>query len=70
MSIKILEEIRPDLEALGLAWTVENGAKHYKLRIEGRLVSVMSRGPRIAERREIANTRARIRRLARELGVA
>jgi hypothetical protein len=68
--IKILDEIRPDLDALGLPWSVQNGSKHFKLYVCGRLVTVMSRSPRIAELREIENTRARIRRVMRERGLA
>jgi hypothetical protein len=65
---RALERLRPELEASGLAWDVENGGAHLKLKIEGRLAGVLPRAGASSEGgRAFKNVRAQARRLIREL---
>lgn len=63
---KFLRELRPHLDATGLPWRVEQGKKHIKLLIDGRLATVISRsthGPDSG--RIVQNTLSTIQRAAR-----
>ena len=64
----VTKEIREALDATGLAWAIENGRKHSKLRLDGRLIAVMSRSnPSSRSRnRDSRNIVSQIRRAAKE----
>jgi hypothetical protein len=57
------------LDETGLPWDIEVGKKHNKLRVDGRLAVILSRGKPAedANFRLIRNDIANIRRLAREI---
>lgn len=58
--------IEQALEATGLPWSIEAGGKHLKLRVNGRLAGILSRGSkRESDQRAVRNTVAQIRRAAR-----
>lgn len=59
-------EVREALNATGLPHTITAGKKHYKIKIEGRLVGILPRSPRdtIACRAHL-NTLAQIKRFGR-----
>jgi hypothetical protein len=57
------------LEATGQPWHLQNGKRHVKLIVGGRLASVLSHGRQagFGRGRETPNTIAQIRRVARAL---
>jgi hypothetical protein len=61
---KILKEA---LEELDLPYEIVEGTKHHHLRISGRLVCVLPKGKGSADKRQMLNVRARIRRAAKEI---
>jgi hypothetical protein len=60
------KRILAELEATGLPWEVETGGKHDKLRLDGKLVGIVSRSGS-AQPRSIKNTISNIRRVSRGL---
>ena len=65
--LKLDKSIRGALDATGLPWTIEDGGKHCKIRLAGRLVGVFSKGKNDKFARTVLNTISNIRRLEREL---
>lgn len=61
--------LRKVLDEIGLPWSIEQGKKHNKLLVNGRLAVILSRGKPAedANFRLIRNDVANIRRLAREI---
>lgn len=65
---KIPDEIVAALDATGLPWEVDNGSRHAKLRLCGRLVGILPRGrASFPNPRATLNTITQIRRAVREL---
>lgn len=66
---RLLEQLRPELDATGLPWTTYAGTKHLKLYVGARMVGILPLKGRAPERsrRAFQNTVAQIRRAAREL---
>ena len=64
---RLPEVLRRELQ--GLDWAIENGGKHWKLKVNGRLAAVWPKGSRgkMANPHALANTLACIRRAAREV---
>ncbi len=60
--MKIPPEVRAALEAKGLPWAIEQGTRHHKIKIEGRLVGIMPRGRGSDRDRAQKNIIAQIRR--------
>lgn len=62
-------KLQEALDATGLPWEIEEGTKHRKVRICGRLVLIMSRAGagEDASQRIIRNNLANIRRAVREI---
>lgn len=66
---KAERQMRADLEATGLPYTIETGSRHRKIKILGHLVGILpmkgvdNRG----DRRAYLNVRAQIRRKVKEL---
>lgn len=68
MSAKIPDEVLAELEATGLPWAVDNGSRHAKLRLCGRLVGILPRGrASFPHPKATLNTITQIRRMARAL---
>ncbi len=66
--MKIDPKVKQALEATGLPWYVETGTKHYKIRLNGKLVGVFPQGKKTeASPRANINVIANIRRAAREM---
>lgn len=61
-------KVKKALEETGLPWTVETGAKHFKVRLDGRLAGTFPLGKK-TEASPCANQNliSSIKRLAREL---
>lgn len=61
--------VRDALEETRLPWNIELGGKHWKIRLDGRLVGILPKGKKMqdASDRPIKNTVAQIRRTAREI---
>lgn len=68
MTTKPLRIIEDDLAATGLPYSLEQGGRHLKIKLAGRLVGVMPRDGGHDNDRAAKNVRASIRRAARELG--
>lgn len=66
--MKLDPKVRKVLEDTGLPWCVETGTKHYKVRLNGRLVAIYPQGKKTeASQRANLNVIANIKRLAREM---
>lgn len=64
--MRIHKRIRQALDDTGLPWTIESGSKHFKVRLDGRLVAIYPQGTvREASPNDVRNTVANIRRAAR-----
>lgn len=65
--MKIPTMIRDELERTGLPWTVEDGGRHNKIRLAGRLVGICPKGKKVFHRnRAELNLVSQIRRAAQE----
>lgn len=65
--MKMPNELREALEKTGLPWRSEEGTKHYKIKLAGRLVAIYPKGKkREANLRVLLNTISQVRRAARE----
>jgi len=54
----------------GLQYTVEDGGKHYKVRVAGKLAAILPKGKAIkgeTDRRVLLNMRAQVRRVINEV---
>ncbi len=66
--MKLPDALREALTKTGLPWEVENGKKHNKVKLAGKLVCVYPHGkPRDVNRRALLNTITQVRNAAREL---
>lgn len=66
--MRLPAEITVALDATELPWDMENGSKHYKIRVAGRLAGVYPKGKHsTADKRAVLNTVSQIRRVAREV---
>lgn len=66
--MKLDPKVKATLEETGLPWYIENGKKHFKIRLCDRLVGVFPYGKRTeASQHANNNIIANIRRAAREL---
>ena len=62
------ERLREALENTGLPWEVEDGSKHYKVKLCGRLVAVYPLGKaRDHNKRALLNTITQVRLAARQI---
>lgn len=65
--MKLPRELRAELEATGLPWTLERGSRHLHLRVGGRLAAILPYGTGASVDRAMRNTIAQIRRTVRQL---
>jgi hypothetical protein len=66
--MRIDPKVKKTLNDTGLPWEVETGSKHFKVRLQGRLVGIFPHGKRTdGSQHANANLLANIKRLAREL---
>lgn len=66
--MKIDPKLEEALCATGLPWATEDGSKHYKIKLAGRLVGIYPKGKaKTAEKRSLLNTISQVRRAAQEI---
>lgn len=65
--MKLKRMMKVALEETGLPWSLEPGGKHLKIILGGRLAGILPLCGRSNTNRSELNTRAQIRRIAREL---
>lgn len=66
--MKLDRKTKQALEETGLPWSVEDGSKHQKIRLNGKLVAIFPYGKKTeASPYATNNTIANIRRAAREM---
>ena len=63
------KQIRADLDATGLPYTLERGTRHLKIKLCGYLVGIipMKGKDNVGDRRTYLNVRSQIRRKAKEI---
>jgi hypothetical protein len=66
--MKMPREVREALDVTGLPWELEEGSKHWKIKVKGRLAGILPKGP-ISQKNKpaILNTVSQVRRLARQI---
>ena len=55
------------LKETGLNYAIENGGRHFKLKLENRLVGILPFGKGSSDKRAELNIRSQVRRMASEL---
>lgn len=66
--MKLPAELREALAKTGLPWEIENGKKHNKIKLAGKLVGVYPHGKANGDhKRSLLNTITQVRRAAQEL---
>lgn len=66
--MKVPPELAAALDATGLPWEVEIGKKHRKIRLAGRLVTVIPHGPKQeANKRVVFNTIKNVRHMEKTI---
>ena len=66
--MKIPEALRSELDNCGYPWDIENGKKHQKVRVAGRLAAILPHGKQSNRTLvPLKNTIAQVRRIVREL---
>ena len=65
---RLPDKVRIALDETGLPWAIENGTRHQKIKLKGRLVGILPHGSgSSANPRTIKNSVAQIKRAAQEL---
>lgn len=65
-----VQEVLDEVTEAGLEYTIEDGGKHYKVRVAGKLAAILPKGKALKEesnRRVILNMRAQMRRVINEV---
>ena len=65
----MVQAVLDEATAAGLQYTVEDGGKHYKVRVAGKLAAILPKGKAIkdeTDRRVLLNMRAQVRRAINE----
>jgi hypothetical protein len=65
-----VQEVLDEVTEAGLQYTIEDGGKHYKVRVAGKLAAILPKGKALKEerhRRILLNTRAQVRRVINEV---
>lgn len=66
--MKIPAQLEETLNATGIPWTLEQGGKHQKVKLGGRLVAIVPNGrEQTTHKRSLLNAVTQVRRMAREL---
>lgn len=65
--MKLPREVRAELEATGLPWSLERGSRHLHVRVGGRLAGILPKGRVPCADRATQNIISQIRRVARQL---
>lgn len=65
-----IQAVLDEITGAGLQYTVEDGGKHFKVRIAGKLAAILPKGKAIkgeTDRRALLNMRAQMRRVINEV---
>lgn len=65
-----IQAVLDEAVSAGLTYTVEDGGKHYKVRVAGKLAAILPKGKSIkceTDRRALLNMRAQMRRVINEV---
>lgn len=66
-----VQEVLDEAVQAGLEYTVEDGGKHYKIRVAGKLAAILPKGGKglknETDRRVLLNMRAQMRRVINEV---
>lgn len=66
--MKIPPQVEAALNTTGLPWVLEQGGRHQKIKLGGRLVGILPNGKvNTSHKRTLLNTIAQIRRVAQEI---
>ena len=60
-----IQQVLDEVVAAGLQYTIEDGSKHYKIRVGGKLAAILPKGrsaKKSGDRRMFLNMRAHVRR--------
>lgn len=63
--MRLPEKIEAALNNTGKKWTAENGKRHIKLKLDGKMVGILPKSMRLPEARSLKNTISQINRAAR-----
>lgn len=66
----LVQVVLDEATAAGLQYTIEEGGKHYKVRVAGKLAAILPKGNAIkgeTDRRVLLNMRAQVRRVINEV---
>ena len=67
----MVQAVLDEATAAGLQYTVEDGGKHYKVRVAGKLAAILPKGGKglkdETDRRALLNMRAQVRRVINEV---
>ena len=65
-----VQEVLDEAVQAGLDYTIEDGGKHYKVRVAGKLAAILPKGKSVkreTDRRALLNMRAQMRRVINEV---
>ena len=65
-----VQEVLDEAAQAGLEYTIEDGGKHYKVRVAGKLAAILPKGKGLkneTDRRALLNMRAQMRRVINEV---
>ncbi len=65
-----VQEVLDEVTEAGLQYTIEDGTKHFKIRVAGKLAAILPKGKSIkaeSDRRVLLNMRAQVRRVINEV---
>ena len=65
-----IQGVLNEVVAAGLQYTVEDGGKHYQVRVVGKLAAILPKGKSLkadSDRRALLNMRAQVRRVIVEM---
>lgn len=65
-----VQEVLDEAAQAGLPYTLEDGGKHYKVRVAGKLAAILPKGKSLkceSDRRALLNMRAQVRRVINEV---
>lgn len=66
-----VQEVLDEATEAGLEYTIEDGGKHYKVRVAGKLAAILPKGGKglknETDRRVLLNMRAQVRRVINEV---
>lgn len=61
-----IQRVLNEVTAAGLEYVIEDGGKHFKIRVAGKLAAILPKGKSVNDRRSFLNTRAQVRRAIKE----